>query len=510
MNTSRKINGRGTQAGFGLLETMMGLVVFMLIAFIGTKAFKGVIANQKEASQVKALTDAVTVTAEKLSALSVATLTESGSKYLGWSEPAEIGSGEYRFRYRTFPNPTIQGVKDTAVVGLEVETGSMEAGVFTANRSFATLIAPHLSSKDKLGQISSAEERAAEAAHYASMRQEIADVSAAAKTANQTRLNSFTCYDQGQCCDFMKAYFANPSIQPKDGLDQKCNYRCAQGGSVPMKAWQSSCHTDFCAIAPWKNSEQCCAAIAAGECNPGSACAQVCIDCVGQDGSTCGPPICDGQWWNDFFDCKNGQLCDGSPMPTGIIPGWGNVKSLCGTSVCAAVNSECGLKTPTCCHEYWGPLNRGETPDPKADICATISSASDCCSLPLEIKDWDPIYCGTDGQVVSAHNKIDGKWYCGFKGGDWDKVCSYTKGCATTYKPSGASGPTCAGWDGVTLNGPWADTYPKPAPPVTTVNTGNSNPPAKQNPGISIGKDAPPRVPSNRNGGQYGSSGGRE
>src|SRR4051812_26934365 len=111
MKAPMKSYGQARQSGFGLLETMMGLVVFVLIAFIGTKAFKGVVANQKEASQVKALTDAVTVTAERLSALSVSVLTESGSKYLAWSEPAAIGSGEYQYRFRTFPNPTIQGVQ---------------------------------------------------------------------------------------------------------------------------------------------------------------------------------------------------------------------------------------------------------------------------------------------------------------------------------------------------------------------------------------------------------------
>ena len=210
----------GAQAGFGLLETMMGLVVFIILAFVGTSAFKGVIANQREANQVKALTDAVTVTAEKLSALSVATLTQAGSKYLDWSTPEAIGGGEYQFRYRTFANPTINGAVDTSVVGLQVEVGVRGPGAFTPGRTFATLIAPHLSSKDRLGQISTKAERAAEAAFYASLRRQIADTKTATLTANQDRLNSFKCYNKNQCCGFMERSFAT-AVRPEDGLESE-------------------------------------------------------------------------------------------------------------------------------------------------------------------------------------------------------------------------------------------------------------------------------------------------
>jgi Tfp pilus assembly protein PilE len=501
--------GRGSQAGFGLVETMAGLIVFVILAVVGTKAFKGVVANQKEASQVKALTDAVSMTAEKLSALSVPTLTEAGSKYLQWSEPEVIGNGEYVYRFRTFPNPTIQGAADTAVVGLEVETGNVSNNVFTPSRSFATLIAPHLSSKDKLGQASTAEERDAEASHYASMRQTIEGLKTAAKTDNQKRLNSFNCYDKGQCCGFMKDYFKNPSINPDDGVDQKCLYRCALGGAVPMDEWKSACNADFCAIAPWKTKDQCCAAIATGECKPGSVCAQVCIDCVGEDGSTCGPPVCDGGKWNDFFDCKRGTFCDGTPLPDGNVAGWGNVKALCATNTCASIQSECQARLPSCCRDYWGVLNMGGTPDPNTEICATISRQEECCDMQVEIWDWDQIYCGTGGGTVSAHNKVDGKWYCGFGGEEWDKACAFTKGCSTTFRPSGAPGGTCPSFPGG-ISTPWKETYPKPKPPVVVTDNGNQTKASDNPPKKTIDISVPPRIPSNRNGGKWGSFGGRE
>ena len=263
------------QRGFGLLETMTGLIVFVILAVVGTKAYRGVVANQKEASQVKALTDAVTVIAEQLSANSVATLTAAGSKYLNWSEPATIGSGEYQFRYRTVPHPSVGGGMDTTVVGLEVEVGSGEGGGFKAGRLFATLIAPHLNSKDNLGQASTKAERDAEASFYAGHLAAVSGVSKAAVEDNQTRLNSYNCYDAGQCCGFMKKFFADPTIKPEDGLDQKCYYRCANAGNVSVKTWNGACGADFCKIAPWQTQEQCCAAIEAGQCEPGTVCANV-------------------------------------------------------------------------------------------------------------------------------------------------------------------------------------------------------------------------------------------
>ncbi len=501
-----------TQSGFGMLETLTGLVVFVVLAMAGTKAFHGVIANQRETAQVKALTDAVTVTAERLSAMSVSALSVPGSTYLAWSAPSEIGSGEYRFRYHVVPKPTISGGIDTTVVGLEVQVGTEVQGTFTPGRDFATLISPHLSSKDGLGQVSTALERAAEANFYAGLQARQKEVASAAVPDNQVRLNSFNCYDKSQCCGFMKHFFADPSMRPDDGLDQKCLYRCAMAGAVPVKEWNGASGTDFCAVAPWKSKEQCCAAISAGECQPGSVCAQVCIDCVGEDGSTCGPPICDGGWFNDFIDCANGKMCDGSPIPDAAVPGWGNIKTLCRQDACAVIQSECQARLPTCCRDYWGILAEGGTPLPTAEICATISKQSECCDMPLEVWDWDHIYCGTDGKAISAHNKVDGKWYCGMGGDGWNHACAYAKGCPSTYRPAGASGGGCAAFPGEPLTTPWQATYPSPEPPtvITTVTTGTGVSGGGGGPKTTTTTTAPVRAPSTRGGSTWGSKGGRE
>jgi hypothetical protein len=488
---------------------MAGLAVFVVLAIVGTKAYHGVVANQKEANQVKALTDAVSVVAEQLSALTVATLTEPGSKYLSWSEPAPIGSGEYLFRYHTVPKPKVNGAQDTSTVGLEVEIGPASTqGGFTAARLFATLIAPHISSKDKLGQVSTQKERDAEAAFYASHQAQIASVTKQEVGDNQLRLNSYSCYNEGQCCGFMKHYFSNPSIQPQDGLDEKCYYRCAMAGNVSVQTWNGACGENFCALAPWKTKEQCCAAIQADECKPGSVCANVCIGCLGEDGSTCGPPICDGGWWNDFFDCANGTFCNGQPL-TSNVEGWGDVATLCKTTECSAVKSECQARIPTCCRDYWGVLNMGGDVDPKALICKSITPQSDCCMMPLEVWDWDQIQCGTDGHVVTAHNKIDGKWYCGLSGSGWDKECAYAKGCSATYTPQGA-GQGCANWTGVAISGPWQATYPKPDPVVVQTTTGGGTPTPTTTKQTTTSDVSATRAPSNRKGSVFGSWGGRE
>lgn len=500
------------QAGFGLLETLTGLIVFVLLAVVGTKAFKGVVANQKESAQIKALTDAVTVITEQLSAKSVSALTAYGSKYLSWSEPASIGSGEYHFRYRTVPRPTVGGGSDTSVVGLEVEVGSLSGDRFTAGRLFATLIAPHPSSRDKTGQVSTQAERDAEAAFYAGHLSSVRNVNQAAVSANQTRLNSYSCYAPEQCCGFMKKYFADPTLHPGDGLDEKCYYRCAMGGNVSVKSWNSACDADFCAIAPWQTKEQCCADIQAGLCEPGSVCANVCIGCLGEDGSTCGPPICDIHQWNDFFDCANEQFCDGTPLPEGVVEGWGDIRKLCKNPDCAAIPSECDYRPKACCMDYWGVINSGKVPDPKAEICKTISNPSECCNLSLQIWDWDQIKCGTDGKVVTAHNRVDGKWYCGMQGDGWDKACAQYKGCGATYNPPGSGNGGCGVFPGRPLDSPWIPTYPNPNPPKMFFpppgGSWNNDPINTRK--TSMDALSGSRVPSTRNGNIWGSFGGRE
>jgi hypothetical protein len=189
---------------------------------------------------------------------------------------------------------------------------------------------------------------------------------------------------------------------------------------------------------------------------------------------------------------------------------------LCGSSVCSGIAAECESKAPTCCDEYWAPLARGETPQPHAEICKTISKQSDCCQKQVEVNDWDKIYCGTDGQFISGHNKIDNTWYCGMDGDKWDDVCAYAKGCATTYKPLGAQ-TSCNSWGGTSgkakLDSPWDGTYPVPPPPTPPkADDGKSEPKTEPSPKPKIRAEyiPPIRLPSKRAGSIWGNWGGRE
>jgi hypothetical protein len=53
------------ESGVGPLETIAGLVVFVLLAMVGAEASRGVVANRKETSQVKAWNGAVTNVPER-------------------------------------------------------------------------------------------------------------------------------------------------------------------------------------------------------------------------------------------------------------------------------------------------------------------------------------------------------------------------------------------------------------------------------------------------------------
>jgi hypothetical protein len=501
----------GAQAGFGLLETLTGLIVFVLLAAVGMRAFHGVVANQKESSQIKALTDAVTVTAERLGSMSVKALVGAGSPYLAWSEPVPVGTGEYLFRYRAVPGPTVAGARDSSVVGLEVEVGPAGSGEFKPGRTFATLLAPNRGSRDGLGQYSTEAEREAESDFYASLRSRIAGVSAAAKIDNQVRLNSFSCYDKGECCGFMKAYFLNPDIKPADGLEQKCHYRCAMGGGVSVPDWNKACATDLCKDAPWKTKAQCCNAIAAGECPAGSVCANVCLDCVKENGSGCAKPVCDGWWFNDLINCSEGTLCDGSPLPA-HLPGWGDVGALCKLDACRALANDCHIRAGVCCDSYWAPLARGQTPDPKMEVCATISRKEECCDRDKGAWHWQ-FACGTDGKI---HNyKYNGKpgWYCGSpNGGSWDGECAVMKGCATVKVPVGMGdneSSTCMTWEGPMPSHPWQDPFPK-APSEIVKAPEAPKPKEEVPPEPVISRDGAPRKPFDRSGSIWGSQGGQE
>jgi hypothetical protein len=495
------------ESGVGLLETITGLVVFMILAMVGTKAFRGVVANQRETAQVKALTDAVTTTAEQLSSMTVQTLTAPGSKYMQWSNTAEIGSGEYLYRYRTFPNPTVSGVADTSVVGLEVETGNLAGGAFVPSRSFATLIAPHLNSRDKLGEVSTAAERAAEASFYSGLQARIKNVAHTATDQNQDKLNSFNCYDKGQCCGYMKKYFNNLGDEPGDGLDEKCKYRCVMAGDVKIKEWNSACGTDFCAIAPWKSKEDCCKAIAAGECKPGSICANVCIDCVGENGSTCNSKVtCDEGWFNDFFDCANGALCNGKPLPD-VVPEWGNVKAMCKIPKCASIPASCDAMAYSCCNGLYQREAAGLEPWAGTEVCKQLITKEQCCNAQIGAGYYN-FQCSSDGKIIKAQYFNKNINLCGAPpGSDWDKYCKLNQGCPSTMNPEWAGG-SCGSWSGYP-DDPWKDPDPASggvhgwADGLVTSDAGTSG-------GQTTSRNGSDRNASDRSGSVKDSRGGRE
>jgi hypothetical protein len=173
---------------------------------------------------------------------------------------------------------------------------------------------------------------------------------------------------------------------------------------------------------------------------------------------------------------------------------------------CTSVTSECKNRTATCCVDYWGVLAAGGTPNPIFEVCKAISTHSECCEMSLSAMDWDNIYCGTDGKAISAHNKVDGKWYCGFTGGGWDKACGWGKGCPSTYRPAGASSGNCPVFGGGSMDTPWKATYPDPNPPKFFPGF----PPGGGGSKTTTNKGSSDRTPSERGGGIFGSSGGRE
>jgi type II secretory pathway pseudopilin PulG len=508
---------RSRQSGFGILETLIGLFVFALLVVVAGKAFNSIRSNHKEAAQLKALTDAVATTAEKLATMSIGGLTDPAAGYQAWSPPQDAGLGDYVYRYRIVPKPLISGASDTTIVGLEVETGTVNKGVFTASRSFATLIAPHLISKDGLGKSSTEKERDSEASFYASLRQMLASVSKEVVGSNQIQLNSFNCYDPGECCGFMKEFFQDPNIVPQDGLKEKCLYRCAMAGGIKMDKWQNSCGTNFCAIAPWKNSNDCCEAINSGNCPQGSVCASVCFDCVHEDGSTCGPPVCEDAFFNDLFNCAKGTMCNGMPIPDGEIPGWGNVKSICKMAACQALENDCGEWTiNNCCRYYWDVLARGGQPNERDQICGQMTKQSDCCELDFH-RGFYEFTCTTTGVLEKVTYDRDGQTYCPSDvfSASQNNLCAIYKGCSGSYGGTVRNGGnSCGSWPFGKMSDAGAD--PTPPPPQSgnsngsSHSGGNSSSGTKNQPAVLKPPGITDRIPTNRKGSPSFGGGGRE
>lgn len=503
-NLSR--GGYPGQSGFGLLETLAGILVFVLLVVLGTRAFKHVVQGQKAARQVKSMTDVVINTAEELSRLGVSVLSRPGSSYLEWSDPEPVGDGPLHFRFKIVPRPEVGGQTDDKVAGLIVEAGTYEGGAFSPSRTFAALIAPHMGSMNEDGELSTEEERARESAFYASLRQRITATQDKAVGDNSKYLNTYSCYDKGECCGFMREYLANPEVVPTDGLKEKCWYRCALEGDTRVKDWNRTCRYDMCRLAKWKTKDDCCEAINSGNCLPGSLCASVCLDCVGENGSGCPWPKCTDWVWNDIVDCESGSYCNGEALGNEQVAGVGNVKGICKLEACQGIHNECQNRVVSCCKHYYIPDKAGEWTEPTiAALCRETTPQSECCSSRLESGFYN-LYCSNAGELLMV--QYQGKWYCGNK--NWNEFCNVARGCGYIPPPSGApSNPAlCIPFPYAWTNKPWED--PNPPPPTSVGGPpggggGMPLPPASLNKGNSGS-----RSPFNRVGGGFGSWGGRE
>jgi hypothetical protein len=496
----------GSEKGFGLLEVLTAVLVFVLLVYVGSRAFRGVVANHKASSQVTHMNDVVQSTAEAMSSIGVSVLVRPGSPFLQWSKPEIIEQGPMHYRYRIVPKPTVGGAVDSLIAGLQLEAGTYAGGVFTASRTFAALVAPHLASLNGDGQVSTEQERKIEAQFYAGLRQQIDATLKKDASLSETYVNSYSCYAKGECCSYMKRYMANQKLNPTDGLDQKCHHRCAMSGQVSMAEWKKTCGVDFCGLAPWKTKEQCCTAINSGHCLPGSFCAQVCLECVKENGSNCPLPRCNEPVWNDYINCAAGTLCDGSPIPETDLPGWGYAKGICQLPSCQTLTNDCGQWTKIdCCEKYWGRLSIGETPAPEDQICAKISNKSQCCDVAVGRGFWG-FQCGSDGRVDRL--STGGKVYCA--NSNWDKFCRVQQGCGVAVAaPEFAGGGACiAQPDGGWKSSPYD--FPFPVPSGGFGGFGGTGGSAPTSPASLGTGNSTFRIPSNRSGGGFSSFGGRE
>jgi hypothetical protein len=258
----------------------------------------------------------------------------------------------------------------------------------------------------------------------------------------------------------MESYFKDQKVPHEDGISQKCHHRCAMAGNVSVKEWNAACGRDFCAIAPWRTKEQCCAAIAKGECKAGTICASICIDCVGEDGSTCKTTNanCNDGYFNDFFDCAKGTLCNGEPLPD-YVPEWGNVKAMCKTAKCAAIPNGCSEMAFSCCNGFYGRDLAGLPIWAGTQVCKDLIDKGGCCNTQIG-QGYYNFTCSSDGKMLTATYYNKGVTLCGPPpGSDWDKYCLVNKGCPSTFTTPGSTGG-CGSWAGYPTESPWKDPDP--------------------------------------------------
>ena len=272
-----------SQLGIGLLEVVISVIVFMLFVVLGSKSYRVVSEQHKEAKAIESLSNSIRNTSEGLSAKAIAELADPVNGFTDWSKFEKAGHGGRSFRYRVIPDPLVDGAPGTEVMGLEIEFGKMVDGNFRLEGTHSTLIAPSLA---KLAlQVDPKVEEAMKASEtaYKQQRYKIDKIKKVSLEKNPTYLNSLNCYELDRCCTLIRDWAAKgfQNLDLTDGLAEKCEYRCLSSGSTSIEEINSNCGVDLCDAAGWQKASDC-----ENKFPEGSFQDVLCDQCVGGGGCT--------------------------------------------------------------------------------------------------------------------------------------------------------------------------------------------------------------------------------
>lgn len=514
---------RTRQEGFGILEGLVGMIVLSLLAFLATKGFTLVVGNNQETKRMKGVQDIVILTAERLGTYTLAELRQPSMGYNAWTTPEPIQQGKYSFRYRITEGPGIPAESSLPAIdrgnilpvadpllGLEIETGVMEGGSFSARNTYATLITP----LRERSTVTNRPAQEAERAFYARHTAEIAATKQTASALNSGNLNSHHCQDLGDCCSVMQDFYINGRYDdsaniPTDGHEEKCYYRCALNADVSME--QLARCGIACGDIRYNTEASCCEAVRNGTC--GFLCRRMCRECTGLDSLSCdgADSTCRlAPYFSRNVDCARFTWCDGSPLPESH-PDFGNFRQECPKPACQRTSCYESVSLGECCGRYWKvrSANIAAGLDPHHNIegrlsanCPRQTSEQQCCMMdPIDRVRGKGTVCGGDGRAIQTMER--GYWRCARE--TEHANCVHLQGCSETFIPNDMPA-TCV------TNIPAAVNTPTPTPsPSPTPNPPPPPPPVVRPPSTPIPEVEPrPRRPGNRPGRGTGSGGSRE
>lgn len=458
-----------TQAGFSVLEGLAGLLVLVVLAFLASKGFSLVKNNNQEGSRLKSAKEIAVVTAEALGSRPYVELQALNGGFGNWSQPLPIpaprtgnGASGFFFRYRLTPDPAVPGenafttnadlrnaiASADTLLGLRIETGRLEGGVFTSRESYATLVSPQRTQTES----NQGSAQARENDLYRQLMQNIRLTKSSAGQNNPNYLNPSNCYDPGECCGFLSRQFNGETVGvPTDGLDEKCYHRC-YAGNMNFSQTMDQCGI-ACSDPALDSRSECCAKFRAGECGPGTRCAMVCRRCANiQYWSVCNERRADEcllqHDWRDNIDCARGTWCDGGPLPTTHewygAPNTGDILNECQKPACQTNNCYEPGDVGICCERYWRQWVRFNGDERRIEItsrlrryCRNSTRLEQCCDWNFAYN-WDGVVCAPGGRVEAVlDNQV---WRCA-RTEELDQ-CQQTRFCRTTVRDPRFSG-TC-------------------------------------------------------------------